>query len=563
MIVDWRRTRRAAVAAALGTAAPLAAADFDLVLRGGTVYDGSGRPPVSADVAIRGDRIAAVGYLAWSTGERDLDVRGLAVAPGFVNMLSWAVDSLIVDPRSLSDIRQGVTLEVFGEGWSMGPLTDQMRAYAESQQTSFKYSIEWTTLGEYLDWLERRGIAPNVASFVGATTVRIHELGYENRPPNEDELERMRALVRRAMEEGALGVGSSLIYAPAFYAKTDELVELVRAAAPYGGMYVSHMRSEGNRVLEAVDELVEIARRAGAPAEIYHLKLAGRDNWGKLDAVIDRIESARGEGLRITADMYTYPAGATGLDAAMPPWVQEGGFERWRERLQDGAIRAKVRAEMTAATDEWENLLLAAGAEGVKLLYFKNPELRRHTGRTLAEVARERGQSPADAAIDLVIEDGSRVEVAYFLMDETNIERQVRLPWVSFGSDADSQAPEGIFLEGMPHPRAYGNFARLLGHYARDRGLIPLAEAIRRLTSMPCEHLKIRDRGRLEPGMFADLAVFDAAKIQDHATFDAPQRFATGMVHVFVNGEQVLAAGEPTGATPGRAVRGPGWAGRR
>ena len=563
MNVDWRRARRAAVATALGTAAPLAAADFDLVLRGGTVYDGSGRPPVAADVALRGDRIAAVGDLAWSTGERDLDVRGLAVAPGFVNMLSWAVDSLIVDPRSLSDIRQGVTLEVFGEGWSMGPLTDQMRAYAESQQTSFKYSIEWTTLGEYLDWLERRGIAPNIASFVGATTLRIHELGYENRPPNEDELERMRALVRRAMEEGALGVGSSLIYAPAFYAATDELVELVRAAAPYGGMYISHMRSEGNRVLEAVDELVEIARRAGAPAEIYHLKLAGRDNWGKLDAVIDRIESARGEGLRITADMYTYPAGATGLDAAMPPWVQEGGFERWRERLQDGAIRAKVRAEMTAATDEWENLLLAAGAEGVKLLYFKNPELRRHTGRTLAEVARERGQSPADAAIDLVIEDGSRVEVAYFLMDETNIERQVRLPWVSFGSDADSQAPEGIFLEGMPHPRAYGNFARVLGHYARDRGLIPLAEAIRRLTSMPCEHLKIRDRGRLEPGMFADVAIFDAAKIQDHATFDAPQRFATGMVHVFVNGEQVLAAGEPTGATPGRAVRGPGWTGRR
>ncbi|HEX9799888.1 MAG TPA: D-aminoacylase [Thermoanaerobaculia bacterium] len=563
MIVDWRRTRRAAVAAALGTAAPLAAADFDLVLRGGTVYDGSGRPPVSADVAIRGNRIAAVGDLAWSTGERDLDVRGLAVAPGFVNMLSWAVDSLIVDPRSLSDIRQGVTLEVFGEGWSMGPLTDQMRAYAESQQTSFKYSIEWTTLGEYLDWLERRGIAPNIASFVGATTLRIHELGYENRPPNEDELERMRALVRRAMEEGALGVGSSLIYAPAFYAATDELVELVRAAAPYGGMYISHMRSEGNRVLEAVDELVEIARRAGAPAEVYHLKLAGRDNWGKLDAVIDRIESARGEGLRITADMYTYPAGATGLDAAMPPWVQEGGFERWRARLQDAAIRAKVRAEMTAATDEWENLLLAAGAEGVKLLYFKNSELRRHTGRTLAEVARERGQSPADAAIDLVIEDGSRVEVAYFLMDETNIERQVRLPWVSFGSDADSQAPEGIFLEGMPHPRAYGNFARVLGHYARDRGLIPLAEAIRRLTSMPCEHLKIRDRGRLEPGMFADVAIFDAAKIQDHATFDAPQRFATGMVHVFVNGEQVLAAGEPTGATPGRAVRGPGWTGRR
>jgi N-acyl-D-amino-acid deacylase len=564
MSVDGIRIRRALAAvtlSALSLLAPAAAAEFDLVLRGGTVYDGSGRPPVVADVALRGDRIAAVGDLAWATAERELDVRGLAVAPGFVNMLSWAVESLIVDPRSLSDIRQGVTLEVFGEGWSMGPLTPEMKAYAESQQTSFEYAIEWTTLGEYLEWLERRGIAPNVASFVGATTVRIHEIGYENRPPTDEELERMRALVRRAMEEGALGVGSSLIYAPAFYAATDELVELVRAAAPYGGMYISHLRSEGNRVLEAVDELVEIARRSGAPAEIYHLKLAGRDNWGKLDAVIEGVEAARAEGLRITADMYTYTAGATGLDAAMPPWVQEGGFERWRERLQDPEIRARVVAEMTAPTDAWENLFLAAGAEGVMFLYFKNPELRGYTGRTLAEVARERGTSPAETAIDLVIADDSRVEVAYFLMDEANLERQVQLPWMSFGSDADSQAPEGIFLEGMPHPRAYGNFARLLGHYARDRGLMPLEEAIRRLTSMPCEQLKIRDRGRVEPGLYADLAVFDAGELRDHATFERPQQFATGMVHVFVNGEQVLRGGEPTGATPGRVVRGPGWTG--
>ncbi|MCM2270619.1 MAG: D-aminoacylase [Thermoanaerobaculia bacterium] len=543
--------------AALAAAAH--AADFDLVLRGGTVYDGSGAAPRTADVAIAGDRIAAVGDLSWARGERELDVAGLAVAPGFVNMLSWAVESLIVDPRSLSDVRQGVTLEVFGEGWSMGPLNAAMKEEAHKQQTEFKYEIGWSTLGEYLAWLERRGVAPNVASFVGATTVRIHELGYANRPPTAEELERMKALVRQAMEEGAMGVGSSLIYAPAFYAETGELVELMKAAAPYGGMYISHMRSEGNRLLEAIDELITIARESGAPAEIYHLKVAGRENWPKLDAVIEKVESARAAGLRITADMYTYPAGATGLDAAMPPWVQEGGFEAWRERLQDPATRAKVVAEMTTPTDAWENLFLAAGPQGVKFLYFKNPELRKYVGRTLAEVAAERGQSAAETAIDLVIADGSRVDVAYFLMDEGNIERQVALPWMSFGSDADSQSPEGIFLTGMPHPRAYGNFARVVGHYARDRGLMPLAEAIRRLTALPCDNLGIRDRGRVAPGMFADLAIFDAAAIRDHATFEQPQQFATGMVHVFVNGETVLRDGEPTGATPGRVVRGPGW----
>jgi N-acyl-D-amino-acid deacylase len=546
----------------IASAAAARAADFDLVLRGGTVYDGSGTPPRVADVAVAGDRIVAVGDLAWAKGERELDVAGLAVAPGFVNMLSWAVESLIVDPRSLSDIRQGVTLEVFGEGWSMGPLNAAMKEEAQKQQTDFEYEIGWSTLGEYLDWLERRGVAPNVASFVGATTVRIHELGYANRAPTAEELERMRALVRRAMEEGALGVGSSLIYAPAFYAETGELIELMKAAAPYGGMYISHMRSEGNRLLEAIDELVTIARESGAPAEIYHLKVAGRENWPKLDAVIEKVEKARTEGLAITADMYTYPAGATGLDAAMPPWVQEGGLEKWRERLQDPMTRARVLAEMTAPTDAWENLFLAAGPEGVTFLYFKKPELRQYVGKTLAEVAALRGTSPADTAIDLVVADESRVEVAYFLMDEANIERQVALPWMTFGSDADSQAPEGVFLEGMPHPRAYGNFARVLGHYARDRGLMPLAEAIRRLTALPCENLKIGDRGRVVPGMFADLAIFDAAKIRDHATFEKPQQFATGMVHVFVNGQQVLASGEPTGATPGRVVRGPGWKAR-
>jgi N-acyl-D-amino-acid deacylase len=548
-------------AGALAFAGPGRAADFDLVVRGGTVYDGSGRAPFAADVAIDGDRIAAVGDLAWARGRRELDARGLAVAPGFVNVLSWAVHSLVADPRALSDVKQGVTLEVFGEGWSMGPLTRPLRELMLREQTTLRYPIEWTTLGQYLEWLERRGIAPNVASFVGATTVRIHELGYDDRAPTPAELERMRELVRRAMREGALGVGSSLIYAPAFYARTDELVELARAAAPFGGSYISHLRSEGNRLLEAVDELIEIARRSGAPAEIYHLKAAGRENWGKLDAVIEKVERARAEGLAITADMYTYPAGATGLDAAMPPWVQEGGGEKWRERLRDPEIRARVVAEMTTPSDAWENLLLAAGPEGTLLLYFKKPELRRWTGKTLAEVAKERGRPPAEVAIDLVLEDESRVEVAYFLMSEENIEKQLRLPWVSFGSDAGAEAPEGIFLEGKPHPRAYGNFARLLGHYARDRGLATIAEAVRRLTSLPAANLKLRDRGKIEPGYFADLAIFDPEEFIDHATFEKPQRFATGMVHVFVNGTEVLAHGEPTGATPGRVVRGPGWSG--
>jgi len=532
---------------------------YDVVIRGGTVYDGSGSPGVVADVAIQGDSIVAVGDLGRARGRTEVDATGLAVAPGFINMLSWGTESLIHDGRSQSDIRQGVTLEVMGEGSSMGPWSDTMKALERRGQADLQYDIQWTTLGEYLEFLERKGISTNVASFIGATTVRIHEIGFEDRPPTSEELVRMRALVAQAMEEGALGVGSSLIYAPAFYASTEELIELVKVAAGYGGMYISHMRSEGNRLLEAVDELIRIARESGAAAEIYHLKAAGRGNWEKLDAAIARIEAARASGVELSANMYTYTAGATGLDAAMPPWVQEGGYEAWRERLRDPATRAKVLAEMTAPTDAWENLFLAAGPDGVKFLYFKNPELRKYIGRTLADVAAERGASPADTAIDLVIEDGSRVDVAYFLMDEANIERQVQLPWMSFGSDADSQAPEGIFLTGMPHPRAYGNFARVVGHYARDRGLMPIEEAIRRLTSMPCEHLKIRDRGRVEPGMHADLAIFDAAAFRDHATFEKPQRFATGMVHVFVNGRAVLRDGEPTGDTPGRVVRGPGW----
>lgn len=543
-------------------AGPAPVPGYDVILRGGTVYDGSGGTPRIADVALRGDRIAAIGDLGGATGRRELDVRGLAVAPGFVNVLSWATESLILDGRGQSDIRQGVTLEVFGEGFSYGPLTEAMKARMIARRLpEVDYPITWTTLGGYLEYLEGAGVAPNVASFVGATTVRIHELGHDDRSPDAQALERMKALVAQAMEEGALGVGSSLIYAPAFYASTDELVALTEVAASYGGMYISHLRSEGNRLLESIDELIEIAERSGAPAEIYHLKAAGRDNWPKLDAAIERIEAARARGLRITTDMYTYTAGATGLDAAMPPWVQEGGYDAWAARLQDPAARVRVAREMETRTDDWENLYLSAGAENVVLVGFRNPDLRHLVGKTLAQVATERGTSPAETAMDLVIEDGSRVGTVYFLMSEDNIRRQITLPYMSFGSDADAQAPEGLFLESNPHPRAYGNFSRLLGRYVRDEGLIPLEEAIHRLTGLPAANLSLRERGLLRAGYYADLALFDPAEIRDHATFEKPHQYATGMVHVFVNGEQVLADGEHTGATPGRVVRGPGWTG--
>jgi N-acyl-D-amino-acid deacylase len=491
-----------------------------------------------------------------------VDATGLAVAPGFINMLSWATESLLADGRAQSDIRQGVTLEVFGEGWSMGPLTAAMKDEMRERQGDIKFEVAWTTLGEYLEHLVARGISPNVASFVGATTVRVHVLGYEDRPPTPEELGAMEALVTQAMAEGALGVGSSLIYAPAFYAGTEELVALARAAGRSGGMYISHLRSEGARLLEAVDELIEIARRAGVPAEIYHLKAAGRENWEKLDRVILAVEAARGEGLAITADMYTYTAGATGLDAAMPPWVQEGGHEAWVRRLRDAETRRRVIREMTTPTEEWENLLLASGgAENVLLVGFKSEALKPLTGKTLAEVARMRGTTPAEAAIDLVIEDDSRVDTIYFLMSEDNVRKKASLPWMSFGSDAAALAPEGVFLSSNPHPRAYGNFARLLGRYVRERRVASLAEAVRRLTSFPAANLKLRERGALTPGHFADVVVFDPAAVEDHATFAEPHRYATGIRHVWVNGVQVLRDGEHTGATPGRVVRGPGWEG--
>ncbi len=537
--------------------------EYDLVIHNAVIYDGSGGAPVKGSIAIDGDTIAAVGDLPGAHGVYEVDAKGMAVSPGFINMLSWATVSLIADGRGMSDIKQGVTLEVMGEGGSMGPLNAKMKAEEQQYQGDIKYEVNWNTLGEYLQMLEKKGVSPNVASFVGATTLRIHELGYENRPPTPEELARMQALVRQAMEEGALGVGSSLIYAPAFYADTEELIALCKAAADYGGMYITHMRSEGNRLLEGVDEVIRIAKEAGLPAEIYHLKAGGKNNWAKMDKVIAKIDSARAAGIRITTDMYTYVAGATGLDASMPPWVQEGGYGAWAKRLKDPAIRAKVKKEMRSDAQDWENLYFAAGdASNLLLVEFVTDSLKKYTGKTLAEVAALRGTDPEETAMDLVIQDGSRVGTVYFLMSEDNVRKQIRLPYMSFGSDAAAPAAEGDFLKSSTHPRAYGNFARLLGKYVRDEKIIPLEEAIYKLTALSASHLGIKRRGLLKPGYFADIVVFDPATITDHATFEKPHQYATGVQHVWVNGVQVLKNGEHTGAKPGRFVRGPGWKGK-
>jgi N-acyl-D-amino-acid deacylase len=532
---------------------------FDVIVRGGTVYDGTGAPGRRADVGIRGDRIATVGNLAGVQAPVVVDAAGLAVAPGFINMLSWATESLLVDGRSQGDIRQGVTLEVFGEGSSMGPLTDAMKKRMVDQMGDIKYEITWTTLAEYLKELERRGISTNVASFIGATTIREHVVGLEDRKPSAEQLAQMRALVRQEMEAGALGIGSSLIYAPAFYATTEELIELGKAAAPYRGKYISHMRSEGNRLLEAVDELIRISREARIPAEIYHLKAAGQANWPRMDQVIAKVEAARKEGLSITADMYTYTAGATGLDAAMPPWVLDGGYDEAYKRLRDPEIRTKIAQAIRTGGTDWENLYLAAGSpERVILVEFRNEKLKPLTGKTLAEVAKLRNEDPVDTIMNLVLEDRSRVGTVYFMMSEENLRKQIALPWVSFGSDAASMSPEPPFTKSSAHPRAYGNFARLLGRYVREQKVIPLEEAIRRLTGLPATNLELDRRGFIREGMFADLAVFDPAAIVDRATFEKPHQFAVGMKHVFVNGGHVLKDGEHTGAKPGRAVYGPG-----
>lgn len=514
------------------------------------VYDGSGTEPYEADIGINADSIEVIGDLSSATAKKYVDAEGKAVSPGFINILSWATESLFEDGRSFSNIYQGITLEVFGEGVSMGPRNEEMK--------KDRNNYNWTTLNEYLEYLTEQGISPNVASFVGATTLRIHEVGYNDRPATDQELQNMKDLVRLAMEEGALGIGSSLIYAPAFYASTEELIELNKVAAEYDGMYISHLRSEGNKLLESIDELITIAEQAGIRAQIYHLKAVGEQNWHKIDLAIAKIDSANNAGLEISADMYTYPAGATGLNAAMPPWVQEGGFNAWRNRLQDPEIRQRVLREMRNPTDDWENYFYSTGPDRMLLVGFRNDELKKYTGKTLIEVAAERGTSPAETVLDLVIEDRSRVETIYTFMSEENVRKKIRQPWMSFETDAASVAPEGKFLESNVHPRAYGTFSRLLGKYVRDEKVITLQEAIRRITTLPASKLKIQKRGALKEGYFADLVIFDPETIQDHATFSEPHQLSTGIIHVFVNGKQVLENEKHTGETPGRVVYGPG-----
>jgi N-acyl-D-amino-acid deacylase len=536
-------------------------ATHDLVIHHGMVYDGSGQKPYSGEMAIDGDRITYIGPQKGLHGRKELDAKGQAIAPGFINMLAHPEESLFADGRALSDLSQGVTLEVMGE-FSMGPLNPEMKRLLVERQTDIKYPVTWTTLGEYLETVEHRGIGPNVAAFVGAPTVRTYVLGERDVDPTPKQLEDMKVLVHRAMEDGALGVTTMLIYAPASFAKTPELIALAQESARCGGIYTAHMRSEGDRIEAAVQETIDIAKASGAPAEIYHLKLAGKDNWGKLDKVVNMVDTARASGVRISANMYTYTAGATGLDAAMPLWVQDGGLEAWIARLRDPAIRAKVIAEMRVMHPKnWENLYGAAGAQGVLLLSLKSPKLKPLTGKTLAEVAKMRGVSPEDAAIDLVIEDGSRVGVAYFLMSEDNVRRQVALPWVSFGSDEQGDAPEGVFLLSAAHPRAYGNFARVFAQYVRKDHALSIEDAVRKLSALPADNLSLKDRGRLQSGYFADVVVFDPNTIQDHATYERPHQLSTGVSYVVVNGKLALEDGKPTGAASGRVVRGRAWTG--
>src|ERR1700686_1139907 len=532
---------------------------FDVLIKGGTLYDGSGEKPRVIDVAIRGDRIVALGDFPADRARAVIDAKGLAVAPGFINMLSWSTESLIEDGRSQSEIREGVTTEIMGEGFSMGPLNDRIKERMRSQQGDIKYEIKWNTLAEYLRYLEQRGVSCNVASFLGATTIREYVIGLEDKAPTPEQLEEMRQLVRRAMEEGGLGIGTSLIYPPAFYAKTEELIELCKVAAKYHGKYISHMRSEGNKLLEAIDELIRISREAKIPAEIYHLKAAGQQNWPKLPAALAKIEDARKAGLKIPADMYTYPAAGTGLDACLPPWTEDGGYPALFKRLRDPATREKIAAEVRAPTDKWENLYVAAGSsERILLCGFKSEKLKPLTGKSLAEVAKMRGKDPIETIMDLISEDESRIDTIYFLMSEENIRKEIAQPWVSFGSDEASQAPEGVFLKSNAHPRAYGNFARLLGRYVREEKIISLAEAVKQLSGLPATNLGLDHRGFIKEGMSADLVVFDPATIADRATFEKPHQYAVGMKHVFVNGVQVLKDGEHTGAKPGRALWGPG-----
>ncbi len=533
---------------------------YDTIIRDGMIYDGNGGDPYKADIAISGDTIAFIGDLKNESARNEIDAKGMAVAPGFINMLSWSNESLIEDGRSQSEIRQGVTLEVMGEGESMGPLNAKMKEQMEKGESDIKYKVEWNTLGQYLNWLEKKGISCNVASFVGATTLREYVIGEDDRDPTPVEMDSMKLLVDEAMEEGAMGVGTSLIYPPAFFAKTNELIEMCKEAAKYHGMYISHIRNEGNKLFEAVDELTTIAKEANIPAEIYHFKAAGKDNWWKLDSLIKIINEVRANGLHITADMYTYNASATGLTAAFPPSLQDGGFDSLWHRLQRPAIREQMKKLMNTNTQDWENTYYGAGgAKGVLLLAFKKDSLRKYIGKTLDEVSKIRGTSPEETAMNLIVEDSTRIGVAYFSMDSNNVKKEIALPWMSFCSDESSQAPEGVFLKTNPHPRAYGSFIRVLGKFSRDEKAIPLQQAIYQLAKLPATNLKLQKRGELKAGNYADIVIFDPSKVKDNATFARPHQYATGVEHVFVNGVQVIKDGEHTGAKPGRFLKGPGY----
>lgn len=522
---------------------------YDLVLKNGTIYDGSGEKPFSGDIAINADTIALIAEPNTLYGTEEIDLDRLAVAPGFINMLSWANVSLLEDGRSQSDIRQGVTLEVMGEGRSMGPLNPQMKKEMIEGQVDITYDVPWTTLGEYLQHLQDKGVSTNVTSFVGNGTLRQHVIGYENRPATAEELEAMKQLTAQAMEEGAVGLSSSLLYAPSMYASTEELIELAEVASAYDGMYISHIRNEGDQLLESLDELIRIAKEADIRAEVYHLKASAKRNWHKLDQAIAKIDSARNAGLAITADIYTYNASSTGLHVQLPDWVREGGIAAMLERLKDPANRKRAIDEL-----EFRN-----APETILLVGFKSEPLRKHIGKYLPEVAAEMGKSVEEALVDLIIEDGSRIQVVYFSMSEENIKKKLVQPWVSFCSDAGSYTNEGVFIKQSTHPRAYGSFIRVLGKFSRDEGVISLEEGIRKLTSLPAENLKLKGRGRLQEGYFADIVVFDPEKVNDKATFTDPHQYAEGVVHVFVNGGHVLKNGEHTGATPGRFIKGPGF----
>ncbi len=537
--------------------------NYDHIIRNVMIYDGKGGVPFKGDIGIHADSISYIGDLSSVEAPLVTDGKGLAAAPGFINMLSWATESLIADGRSQSDIRQGVTMEIFGEGSSMGPFTEAIRNREQAAQGDIKYPIDWLQLGEYLNQLEKRGISCNVASFVGATTIRDYVIGEENRAPTPEELEQMKKLVAEAMEQGAMGVGSSLIYPPAFFAKTEELIEMCKVASAYGGSYISHMRSEGNKLYEALEELIRISKEANIHAEIYHLKAAGRNNWTKMDSVIRRIELARNEGLSITANMYTYTAGATGLTAAFPPALQDGGFAQLRKRLMDPVIRKKMAAAMNTDAADWENLYYGAGgADNVLLLGFKQDSLKKYAGKTLREVAGIRGQTVEETAMDLIVQDSTRIGVAYFLMSEENVKKQMALPWMSFGSDEGSYSTEGVFLLSHAHPRAYGTFARVLGKYCREEKVLSLEQAIRKLSYLPATNLRLKRRGSLQAGNYADIVLFDPASVTDNASFESPHHYATGVQHVFVNGVMVLKNGDHTGAKPGRFIPGPGYKGQ-